>query len=99
MSETHALEVVQLVRGPADGDFAEIAVGYHEMWRWVTGVGYCLYARRQRSRGTLTFRHKIVPTQEAMADYIAAHYDPEDPEQAPWVHVDAQTPHARRVRL
>lgn len=90
------VEVVQLVRGPDDGSFAEVPLGQREIWRWVTGFGYCLYARRQRARRIMTFRNEIL-SMDGMADYIAKHYDNDDPEQAPWVHVDAETPTARKI--
>lgn len=97
MSEV-ALEVVELHRGPDDGQRAEVPVGQGEIWRWVHGVGYCLYGRRRRSAKHMTFRRKIIPTVEEMADYVRRNYDLDDPAQQPWLHIEAETPHARKVR-
>jgi hypothetical protein len=89
------LEVVQLVRGPADGEFCEVPIGYPNVWR-DTPVGYALYGRRQRSRKVMSFKNEIKSPAE-LAAHFGKGYDPNNPDTVPWLHVDAEVPQPRKV--
>lgn len=90
MREELELEVAPFLDGPAAGEKGEIPVDYEEIWRFVAGVGYCLY--RRDSERSLCFTGEILNEQE-MADWLAAQTI------EPLLHSDEEVPRARRVRF